>query len=69
MIWITILLDWFVVSGFVCVQGGDYEISDSEKRDLKRMKTLERKARMSEIQRFHKAQVSKISLCCVGCFS
>ncbi|XP_067226795.1 F-actin-monooxygenase mical1 [Chanodichthys erythropterus] len=41
---------------FLDCRGGDYEISDSEKRDLKRMKTLERKARMSEIQRFHKAQ-------------
>ncbi|XP_073678850.1 F-actin-monooxygenase mical1 [Garra rufa] len=37
-------------------KGADFEISESEKRDLKRMKTLERKARMSEIQRFHKAQ-------------
>ncbi|KAK2885233.1 hypothetical protein Q8A67_016070 [Cirrhinus molitorella] len=34
----------------------DFEISESEKSELKRMKTLERKARMSEIQRFHKAQ-------------
>ncbi|KTG00191.1 hypothetical protein cypCar_00027186 [Cyprinus carpio] len=34
----------------------DFEISESDKRDLKRMKTLERKARQSEIQRFHKAQ-------------
>ncbi|XP_067301724.1 F-actin-monooxygenase mical1 [Pseudorasbora parva] len=41
---------------FLDCKGGDYEISESEKRDLKRMKTLERKARMSEIQRFHKAQ-------------
>ncbi|KTF90021.1 hypothetical protein cypCar_00015334 [Cyprinus carpio] len=37
-------------------KGADFEISESEKRDLKRMKTLERKAKMSEIQRFHKAQ-------------
>ncbi|XP_058619137.1 F-actin-monooxygenase mical1 isoform X2 [Onychostoma macrolepis] len=37
-------------------KGADFEISESEKRNLKRMKTLERKARMSEIQRFHKAQ-------------
>uniref|UniRef100_A0A673ILB8 Molecule interacting with CasL protein 1 n=1 Tax=Sinocyclocheilus rhinocerous TaxID=307959 RepID=A0A673ILB8_9TELE len=35
-------------------KGADFEIS--EKHDPKRMKTLERKARMSEIQRFHKAQ-------------
>ncbi|XP_016097909.1 F-actin-monooxygenase mical1 [Sinocyclocheilus grahami] len=37
-------------------KGVDFEISESEKHNLKRMKTLERKARMSEIQRFHKAQ-------------
>uniref|UniRef100_A0A671NE66 Molecule interacting with CasL protein 1 n=1 Tax=Sinocyclocheilus anshuiensis TaxID=1608454 RepID=A0A671NE66_9TELE len=37
-------------------KGADFEISESEKHDLKRMKTLERQARMSEIQRFHKAQ-------------
>uniref|UniRef100_A0A673JB79 Molecule interacting with CasL protein 1 n=1 Tax=Sinocyclocheilus rhinocerous TaxID=307959 RepID=A0A673JB79_9TELE len=37
-------------------KGADFEISESEKRDLKRMKTLERKAKLSEIQRFHKAQ-------------
>lgn len=37
-------------------KGADFEFSDSEKRNLKRMKTLERKAKMTEIQRFHKAQ-------------
>uniref|UniRef100_A0A671QX70 Molecule interacting with CasL protein 1 n=1 Tax=Sinocyclocheilus anshuiensis TaxID=1608454 RepID=A0A671QX70_9TELE len=37
-------------------KGADFEISESEKRDLKRMKTLERKAKLSEIQSFHKAQ-------------
>ncbi|XP_052450051.1 F-actin-monooxygenase mical1 [Carassius gibelio] len=41
---------------YVDCRGADFEISESEKRDLKKMKTLERKARMSEIQRFHKAQ-------------
>uniref|UniRef100_A0A8C2BVY3 Molecule interacting with CasL protein 1 n=1 Tax=Cyprinus carpio TaxID=7962 RepID=A0A8C2BVY3_CYPCA len=47
------LLTWVCVK---CVQEADFEISESDKRDLKRMKTLERKARQSEIQRFHKAQ-------------
>ncbi|XP_052397315.1 F-actin-monooxygenase mical1 [Carassius gibelio] len=37
-------------------KGADFEISDSEKRELKRMKTLQRKERLSEINRFHKAQ-------------
>ncbi|XP_016119700.1 protein-methionine sulfoxide oxidase mical1-like, partial [Sinocyclocheilus grahami] len=41
---------------FLDCKGADFEISESEKRDLKRMKTLERKAKLSEIERFHKAQ-------------
>ncbi|TRY95668.1 hypothetical protein DNTS_026199 [Danionella cerebrum] len=38
-------------------KGVDFEISESEKHNLKKMRTLERKTRMSEIQRFHKAQM------------
>ncbi|XP_051515464.1 F-actin-monooxygenase mical1-like isoform X2 [Myxocyprinus asiaticus] len=34
----------------------DCKISEAEKRDLMKLRTLERKARTSEIQRFHKAQ-------------
>lgn len=45
----------------LCVQGADFEISEAEKRDLMKMRTLERKAKMSEIQRFHQAQVNKTS--------
>ncbi|XP_051947452.1 F-actin-monooxygenase mical1-like [Xyrauchen texanus] len=41
---------------FLDCKGSHFEISAAEKRDLMKMKTLERKARTSEIHRFHKAQ-------------
>ncbi|XP_065141285.1 F-actin-monooxygenase mical1 isoform X2 [Paramisgurnus dabryanus] len=41
---------------FLDCRGAQFEISESQKRDLMRMRTLERKAKMTEIQRFHKAQ-------------
>ena len=35
---------------------------EAEKLELMKMKTLERKAKMSELERFRKAQVSTLSL-------
>lgn len=35
---------------------------EAEKLEFKKMKTLERRARMSELQRFRKAQVSDLKL-------
>ncbi|XP_056589123.1 F-actin-monooxygenase mical1 [Triplophysa dalaica] len=41
---------------FLDCKGADFEISEAEKRDLMKMRTLERKARMSEMHRFQQAQ-------------
>lgn len=55
---VTVVCEIVDLGCALCVQGADFEISKAEKRDLMKMRTLERKAKMSEIQRFHQAQVN-----------